>query len=285
MRNRIKHIFTALLLLIGHLVVAESSEPATTVVTKNYEMTNGIMVALIALGVGLFAVLILFKIAMIDFFRNVRKEYIKAGKKVPSSIDLFGVFDGDIRGWSGHNQDQVMDGHEYDGIKEFDNDLPPWWKYMFYITIVFGVIYLAHYHILGTGDLQQAEYEKAAEYHAKTYPEVDPVWEIVIKDEAKLSAAKETFLGNCAACHGEHAQGLTGPNLTDQYWLYKGGVNDIFKSIKHGRSRGMKAWKAEFGNDEIHALASYVLSLQGSNPEGALEPEGEIYTGEEEKEE
>lgn len=229
---------------------------------------------------GFAVVLVLFLAVIIEFFRNVRREYIAKGKDVPQLIDLFGIFDGDIKGWSGHNNDEVMAGHEYDGIREFDNDLPPWWKYMFYISITFGVIYAIHYHFLGTGDLQTEEYIKQAEYHKKMYPEIDPVWSTVVTDEARLKEAKETFIGNCAACHGENAQGMTGPNLTDQYWLYKGGVNDVFQSIKHGRSRGMKAWKADFGNDKIHAIASYVLSLQGSSPEGALDPEGELYTGE-----
>lgn len=232
---------------------------------------------------GFSVVLLLFVAAFIEFFRNVRRDYIKQGKEVPQLLDLFGIFDGDIKGWSGHHRDEVMEGHEYDGIREFDNDLPPWWKYMFYLSIIFGIVYALHYHFLGTGDLQLAEYQKEAEYHKKMYPEVDPIWSTVVTDEGKLAEAKEIFQGNCAACHGVNAQGMTGPNLTDEYWLYNGGVNDLFQSIKHGRDRGMKAWKADFGNDKIHAIASYVLSLQGSNPEGALDPEGEKYTGEDEE--
>ncbi len=275
--RRLTRIIFGLVAFLG----VHSASAAGSTDKSNFHL----QIVLLLLGIGCLVVFILFVAVFIEFFRNVRRDYIKQGKDVPQLIDLFGVFDGDIKGWAGHNRDVVMEGHEYDGIREFDNDLPPWWKYMFYISIAFAGIYIAHYHILGTGDSQLTEYQKAAAYHAKMYPEVDPVYETVVTDEAQLAEAQQTFVANCAACHGENAQGLTGPNLTDQYWLYKGGVNDIFQSIKHGRSRGMKAWKADFGNDEIHAIASYVLSLQGSNPEGALDPEGELYTGEEQEEE
>ncbi len=171
--------------------------------------------------------------------------------------------------------------HEYDGIKELDNNLPPWWVWMFYATIVFGVIYIFNYHILGTGDLQEAEYDKSmkqAELEKDAYRKanaMDITSENVtlLTERIDISTGKKLFSGECAVCHSDKGQGDTGPNLTDSTWIYGYDISEVFMSIQKGRSGGMPAHESKFNPIEIQQLGSYVLSL----PETAgRDPEGEI---------
>lgn len=179
--------------------------------------------------------------------------------------------------------------HNYDGIQELDNNLPPWWKYGFYLTIVFAFVYIVHYHFSNTGKLQLAEYEeevaqgKAAveEYRKKAANLVDENNVTVLTDAASLDAGKTIYLDNCAACHGRAGEGGVGPNLTDAYWVHSGGIKDIFKSIKYGwPEKGMKSWQQDLGAIQIHEVSSYIKSLVGTNPPNAKAQQGELYTEE-----
>lgn len=184
-------------------------------------------------------------------------------------------------------EEQAIDlSHDYDGISELDNKMPPWWIAAFAITILFGVVYLYRYHVAHTAPLQIEELElslKAAEeqkaaYLAKSASNVD---ENTVKmlDDAGIAAGKALFAANCIACHGNNGEGNTvGPNLTDKYWLHGGAINDVFKTIKYGVvEKGMRSWKEDFSPVQIAQLASFVKSLQGTNPANAKEPQGQIY--------
>lgn len=270
--NRIKVILT---LVFGLLLTLPAK--AASADKSIFDIENGTDLALMILICVLVFTTIILVIITIGIGITQHDMMVKKGVEPPQLFKLFGIFSGNKQGWVGKNEDVLLDGHDYDGIKEFDNDLPPWWKYMFYITIVFAVVYMAYYHVLPINNSQLDEYNEAKIAHAKMYPELDPVYEGPETDASQLEVAAEVFKANCAVCHGTKAEGMAGPNLTDEYWLYKGSINDIFQSIKHGRSRGMKAWKAEFGNKDIYAIASYIMSLQGSKPEGAKAPEGDKY--------
>ncbi|MFC7666956.1 cbb3-type cytochrome c oxidase N-terminal domain-containing protein [Hymenobacter humi] len=193
---------------------------------------------------------------------------------------VLGLLVGDTALVTGQYKEEDM-GHEYDGITEYDNDLPPWWKYGFYFTIVFAIGYMAYYHVADAGQLQLAEYEtemrqaslmvsadaddpnKLTTYTALTAP-------------ADLSAGKALFVTNCAPCHGANAEGKVGPNLTDEYWLHGGEINKVYKTIKFGiPSKGMVAWKGKLAGKQMLQVASYIESLQGSKPANAKEPQGE----------
>ena len=174
----------------------------------------------------------------------------------------------------------------HDGITELDNLIPPWFSYLFGGTIVFAVIYLLNYHVWQSSPLPQAEYDEemaAADLSRRvrmasegTINEDDLV---VLVDEASIKAGQEKFLRNCITCHGTHAEGIVGPNLTDQYWIHGGGVKNVYTTIKNGvPEKGMISWKLVFTPKEIQQIASYVLSLQGSNPPNAKKPEGNLYT-------
>jgi cytochrome c oxidase cbb3-type subunit III len=180
----------------------------------------------------------------------------------------------------------IMLDHNYDGIRELDNNLPPWWKYGFYVSIIFSVVYLFHYHVFHTGKLQIDEYNEQlaqaerdmAEYRKKAANLVDENNATLLTDESALSSGRSTFTTNCAACHGDNGEGGVGPNLTDDYWLHGGDIKDVFKTIKLGYpEKGMKSWQQDLGARQIHEVASYVKSLRGTKPANPKEPEGELF--------
>ncbi|AYA37655.1 hypothetical protein D3Y59_11720 [Hymenobacter oligotrophus] len=194
-----------------------------------------------------------------------------------------GLFLGDTVGLTGTYKEDVMAGHDYDGITEYDNDLPPWWKYGFYVTIVFGIAYFVHYHVSETGQLSDAEYQhemaEAAMLAAKMGANDDPNKPTDYKTltaAADIEAGKAVFAQNCAACHGQAGEGKVGPNLTDEYWLHGGEVNKVYKTVKYGvTTKGMVAWKGKLSSKQMLQVSSYILSIQGTNPANAKAPQGE----------
>ncbi len=188
---------------------------------------------------------------------------------------------GDATLVTGKAKDVIHSNHDFDGIQEYDNDLPPWWKTMFYVTIVFGIGYMLHFHVFKTGSLQTEEYEmeveQAAILAAKNADDPNAVTDYKVLTEATaLENGKKTFIQNCAACHGQNAEGTVGPNLTDEYWLHGGDVNDIFKTVKFGvPAKGMVPWQGKLTKDQILEVSSYILSLQGSKPANGKAPQGE----------
>ncbi|MFN4084976.1 MAG: cbb3-type cytochrome c oxidase N-terminal domain-containing protein [Spirosomataceae bacterium] len=183
-------------------------------------------------------------------------------------------------------EETILLDHNYDGIRELDNHLPPWWIGLFYGTIVFGVLYLANYHFWRWSPLQDDEYsqEMAAakieveKFQAKQANSISETNVTLLTDEAGISKGKEIFTANCVACHGAALEGGVGPNLTDVYWLHGGGIQDVFKVVKYGvPEKGMIAWQATLKPNEIQAVSSYILSMQGTNPANAKEPQGEEY--------
>ncbi|WJS92874.1 c-type cytochrome [Flavobacterium johnsoniae] len=182
----------------------------------------------------------------------------------------------------------LMD-HDYDGIKELDNNLPPWWVYLFYICIIFGVIYVVRYDVLGA-DNQEMELKKEmaqakidVEEYLKTAPDLmDEKTVVLLTDEPSLATGKEIFTTNCAACHRADGGGQIGPNLTDDRWILGGGIKNLFHTITNGGrdGKGMISWKGTLKPKEIQKVASYILSLQGSNPKDPKEPEGEVWVDE-----
>jgi cytochrome c oxidase cbb3-type subunit 3 len=181
---------------------------------------------------------------------------------------------------------QLLMDHDYDGIKELDNNLPPWWVYLFYACIVFAVVYLVRYEIMGAPD-QEAELKnemaqakvEVAEY-MKTAPDVmDEKTVTLLTEPADLDAGKAIFETNCAACHRADGGGQIGPNLTDDQWILGGGIKNVFHTLVNGGrdGKGMIAWKGTLKPKEMQKVASYVLSLKGSNPKDPKAPEGEIW--------
>lgn len=183
----------------------------------------------------------------------------------------------------------ILLNHNYDGIRELDNVLPPWWVKMFYASIVFSVIYLVRFHVLEGPD-QKAEFDTemeeariAVEEYKKTAKDlIDGETVTLLTDTGDLADGKKLFETNCVACHRADGGGTIGPNLTDEYWILGGGIKNVFNTItKGGRDgKGMVAWKGTLKPSEIQQVASYVLSLQGTNPADAKAPEGDMWKDE-----
>lgn len=175
--------------------------------------------------------------------------------------------------------------HDYDGIKELDNALPPWWKYGFYITIVVAFIYIIAYHVTGTGMNPTQEYAAQMEdariakekYDAENKDKVDEA-NVPMADASGIEKGRTIFKENCVACHGQLGEGGAGPNLTDDYWIHKGSLNDVYASIKNGYpDKGMQSWIIKFNPKEISQIASFIKTLKGSNPPGAKAPQGDLF--------
>ena len=179
--------------------------------------------------------------------------------------------------------------HNYDGIKELDNKLPPWWLYSFYITIIFAAGYLVYYHFLD-GANQVMEYEQemlaakiAVEEYKKNAPDlVDAETVTLMLDAGDLEKGAALYQTNCMACHAGDGGGGIGPNLTDEHWILGGGIKNVFHTISEGgrAGKGMIAWKSTMKPTEIQQVASYVLSLQGKTPANPKEAEGEVWVEE-----
>lgn len=184
-------------------------------------------------------------------------------------------------------EDEIILEHDYDGIKELDNVLPPWWVYLFYATIIFSVVYLVRFHVVGDYT-QKEEFEEAmelAELEKSKLPkdaseEISYETVVAVTDAESLAKGKEIFNNACAACHKADGGGLVGPNLTDKHWINGGGIKNIFKIISEGSKNNpsMVAWKSNLSSKDIQSVSSYILTLAGTNPPDAKAAEGEIWT-------
>ncbi|MFO0322753.1 MAG: cbb3-type cytochrome c oxidase N-terminal domain-containing protein, partial [Bacteroidota bacterium] len=184
------------------------------------------------------------------------------------------------------NEESILLDHDYDGIKELDNNLPPWWKYGFYLTIAVGFIYLINYHVIGAGDLQGKEYEKEIaqakievdEFMKNSANNVDENTVKVLSEATDISSGKDIYISNCVACHGKGGEGTVGPNLTDDYWIHGGSIQDLFKTIKYGWvEKGMKSWKEDLSPIQIAQVSSYIKTLKGTNPANPKAPQGDLF--------
>lgn len=181
---------------------------------------------------------------------------------------------------------EIILDHNYDGIRELDNKLPPWWVYLFYASIVFAVVYLARFHIFNdyTQDEEYAQEVATAQLEIEEYKKtakglVDANTVELLTDASDLNAGKAIFEGNCVACHMTDGGGGIGPNLTDQNWILGGGIKNVFHTISEGGrdGKGMIAWKQNLKPVEIAQVASYVLSFQGTTAANPKAAEGDIW--------
>jgi len=255
-----------------------------------FEMSDGLFWIMVIVNAFLLLVLLgmIYNLnSLIKALRMTAEEEAAEEESVSESI-WTGALSGAVA--LEEEKDILMD-HEYDGIMELDNKLPPWWLYMFYFTIIFGVVYLGYYQF-STGPSQLDEYntemalaeEQKAAFLASAANNVDESTAELLTDATSLTNGKEKFETLCIACHAQSGGSTqnppgVGPNLTDEYWLHGGGIKNIFKTIKYGvPAKGMISWEAQLSPKQIQEVASYIISLQGSNPENAKEPQGEKWT-------
>ncbi|NJO03376.1 MAG: c-type cytochrome [Bacteroidia bacterium] len=189
-------------------------------------------------------------------------------------------------------EEDILLDHNYDGIRELDNHLPPWWVYLLYGSIGFAVVYMLLYHVIQPNSfpLSGGEYANEMEvaslqieaYKKTMTDNIDENTVQFVKDDAPaIEEGKQIFLKNCAACHGQSGEGISGPNLTDEYWINGGGIKEVFTTVKNGvPQKGMISWEKSLRPVEMQNVASYILTLQGSKPANAKEPQGEKYVPE-----
>ncbi|TXF91036.1 c-type cytochrome [Neolewinella aurantiaca] len=190
-------------------------------------------------------------------------------------------------------EEEILLDHNYDGIMELDNNLPPWWKGLFYIAIAFAPVYIYFNHFsdygLSSHEAYEVQMDQAADdvkaYLATQKNAIDESNVTLLVDADALSNGQTLFTAKCAVCHGQLAEGGIGPNLTDAYWLHGGSIADIFKTIKYGvPEKGMIAWKSELRPRDMQEVASFITSMGGTEPANAKEPQGELYEPREEEE-
>ena len=181
-------------------------------------------------------------------------------------------------------EEDILLNHNYDGIQELDNSLPPWWVAMFYITILIGGVYFTYYHYFDYGLSSSEEYalemkyanEAKARFMEKQANLIDESNVTQITDPNMIASGAAIYNSYCVACHGALGEGGVGPNLTDNYWLHgTGDIKSVFKTIKYGvPQKGMIAWKTQLRPADIHQVSSFILTLIGTNPPNGKEPEG-----------
>jgi cytochrome c oxidase cbb3-type subunit 3 len=242
--------------------------------------------------VTFFTVLVMLAWLMIVVFKKVQLlEDEKNGVTEKTSNNNFSVWINEVlQKWTNSkdidDEEEIILDHNYDGIKELDNSLPPWWVYMFYASIIFAVVYLVRFEVFD-GDNQVTEYNNAvAEARAdlEKYKEtatdlVDVSTVTLLTDEKDLKRGKAIYNLNCAACHISDGGGSIGPNLTDENWILGGGIKNVFATVSNGGrdGKGMVAWNKILKPIDIAKVSSYIISLQGTTPANPKQPEGEVW--------
>jgi cytochrome c oxidase cbb3-type subunit 3 len=176
-----------------------------------------------------------------------------------------------------------LTGHAYDGIQEYDNPLPGWWKWLFIATIAFSVIYF-YTAIVTNGQLsavysynQELLDDTKREFASRVLKPDAPTLMELTHDADMLRLGKSIFQTNCYTCHGRDGQGLQCPNLTDNYYIHVKKITDFVDVITNGRKNGaMPAWGNRLTPNEIIVVAGYVASLRGTNVPGGRAAEGVI---------
>jgi cytochrome c oxidase cbb3-type subunit 3 len=261
-------------LLSGFSAFAQTDGGSSYVLDPNLEML------LITLNGFLLIVIII-------LLMNVKKMTAALRAGAEETVEEEGVFAsmGLVDAVPLEKENEILLDHDYDGIHELDNNLPPWWLWGFYITIFFAVVYVWYYlspENSQVGDNEfVAEMQMAAAEAEKRGASVDESSVQLLTSESDLAAGKEIFQTNCAVCHLATGGGQVGPNLTDEFWIHGGGIKNVFRTIKVGvPEKGMISWESQLSPTDMQKVASFVLSLQGTNPEGGKAPEGEKWTGE-----
>ena len=291
-------VLVIFMLLSGTSVFAQGTTPETTATAAKTIAGMSATTFYIMAGVLFIELLIILGLLInIKFLLKTEKEKFVTETATPEQVAE--EKKNKLSWWDRFNklkpvsQEADLDlGHDYDGIRELDNRLPPWWLYGFYLTIIFAGIYLWRYHVSHTAPSSKEEYERSVakaeariqEYMKKKGDAVDENTVKLLTGADDLAAGKAIFTdpSKCVACHGVEGGGnAIGPNLTDDYWIYGGNVKDLFKTIKYGAKNGMKSWKDDLSPKQMAQVASYIKSLRGTKPANAKEPQGELYKEEE----
>ncbi len=275
--------------MLGNGLYAQSTSASTQDSLLMLVLGLVLLVAILVLIVAMYMVMVLKTI----LGKEEAKQAAAEGKEVKEKKSLWAQLDEKLTGAVPlEKEEDVMLDHDYDGIKELDNHLPPWWLAMFYITIILGVVYIFSYHVFDVFPLQEEEYAmelEEAEATLAALEESGDVETIDIEnpeqstDADVIASGQQIFSFNCASCHAPDGGGKPslGPNLTDNYWLHGGEFKNIFNTIHEGVSgTSMIAWKNSLSPVQVRDVASYVMTLIGTTPANPKDPEGELFAPE-----
>lgn len=256
------------------------------------KMESGQLTLLIILVVvlGVILLLLVLMIYLMSFMSSVLKKdnssVALAEEQGPSWLETLKVkYVTGKRKPIAEEKDIMLD-HSYDGIVELDNFMPPWLKYVFYLSIAFAVIYVGNYLVLGIGKTQIEEYEEELrlasiqkeEYQLLALGSIDETNVLFDKSGPSIKGGQTIYENNCVACHASDGGGGVGPNLTDNYWIHGGTIQDVFKVIKYGvPEKGMIPWQDQLSPEEMQQVSSYLLTFVGTTPSNPKEPQGDLY--------
>lgn len=287
-----KKIFSLLTLSgISALPAFAQSEESNWYTTLS-SMDSSQLTLLIILGVVLLVIvlLLILMVYLMSFMMTVFQKENPELANQPSWWDSFKerFVTGKMDAVGGKDEKaKIMADHSYDGITELDNFMPPWLQWVFIGTIAFAVIYFVNYTVLGVGPTGEEEYQEelrleaiAAEARkANMLAGIDENTVVFDESGAALSSGKSIFESNCAACHAADGGGGVGPNLTDEYWLHGGSIQDVFRVVKYGVvEKGMIPWQDQLSPEEMQQVSSYILTLVGTTPANPKEPQGDLFS-------
>ncbi|GAB3946031.1 cbb3-type cytochrome c oxidase N-terminal domain-containing protein [Spirosoma harenae] len=261
------------------ILLDPSTETSVWNLTSGEDLLRIILLMFVAVGTVLLLAITLY-LAYI-----LRKALAPDVKSTPIDTRTFWQRVSDLKPLS-QEKDLLME-HAYDGIAELDNPTPTWFMGLFYGTIGFAVVYWAIFHVFRTDSVMETEYnqevaiaEKEREAYVKLVAgKINENSVTLLADKKGIDAGKTLFNQYCTACHGQNAEGKVGPNLTDEYWLHGGTIKAVFHTVTEGvPEKGMISWKKQLNPLQIQQVSSYLLSLQGTKPTGAKEPQGEKVT-------
>jgi len=288
-------IFGGMVLMPKAYAQAEAASSASMSNTEILLLAVIILVLIVAIIILIVAIYLInvIKIVLLDEKTKAAKE---AGEEVGEESEEPGILEKIMSRATDsvpvEEEESIMLDHNYDGIKELDNHLPPWWKWLFYFTIGWSAVYLLVYHVFDVFPLMYEEYdiqiekaELALEERKEQGMEVIDESTVAFTDAAdNLANGKTIFERQCASCHRTDGGGQIGPNLTDDYWLHGGSIQDIFSTIKYGvPAKGMISWQGMLSPSDMRDVGSYIMTLRGTNPPNPKEAEGELYTPSEEE--
>jgi cytochrome c oxidase cbb3-type subunit 3 len=262
-------------------------DPVNHPLTPLYVVTAFVLVAMLTV---LLVAFYLLRILNVLIEQTEKERAAKLGKEYVKHQSWWAKFVQRLNDSVPVAKEQEIDlGHDYDGIRELDNHLPPWWKWLFYGTIGWSAVYLVVYHMSKSLPLSGEEYQNEvalAEQQLQKFRASQPQAVIdenalsFTNDAAIIEKGKKVFMDyNCGSCHRNDGGGNTiGPNLTDAYWIHGGDIKNIFATIKNGIvEKGMPAWGKAMSPESVRDVTFFVMSLQGLNPPDAKAPQGDLF--------
>lgn len=294
MRTAMKK-FKSLLLLLGGLFLtfpgfAQNADGNWMEALGSMKSSQLTLLIILVVVLGVILLLLILMVYLMSFLSSVLKKqnpkFALSEEQAPSWLESFKVKYVTGKRKSIEEEKDIMLDHSYDGIVELDNFMPPWLKYVFYFSIAFAFIYVGNYLVLGIGKTQYEEYDEELrlasiqkeKYQALALGSIDETNVLFDKSGPAIKSGQTIYENNCVACHASDGGGGVGPNLTDDYWIHGGSIQDVFKVIKYGvPEKGMIPWQDQLSPEEMQQVSSFILTLVGNTSANPKEPQGELY--------